>query len=97
MPRPLKKKPNWISQEDWDDADIPEITAKQFAEMRPAAEVMPDIVARYRRMRGKQKAPTKVLISLRVSRDVLDHFRATGKGWQTRMESALRDHIAGKH
>jgi uncharacterized protein (DUF4415 family) len=97
MPKRQTKKPDWISWEDWDAADIPEITAKQFAEMRPASEVVPDIVARYRRrLRGKQKAPAKVLISLRVGRDVLDHFRASGKGWQTRMESALREHIAGK-
>jgi uncharacterized protein (DUF4415 family) len=95
MPKP--SKPDHISREDWDAVDIPEITAEQFARMRPAIEVVPDIVARYRRMRGKQKAPTKVLISLRVSRDVLDHFRASGKGWQTRMENALRDHVAGKY
>jgi uncharacterized protein (DUF4415 family) len=42
----------------------------------------------WRRVRGKQKAPTKALISLRVSRDVLGPFRATGGGWQTRMDEA---------
>lgn len=45
------------------------------------------------RVRGKQKAPTKALISLRVSRDVLGRFRATGEGWQTRMDEALREWI----
>ena len=44
--------------------------------------------------RGKQKAPTKQRTTLRLSPDVLAHFRATGKGWQTRMDAALREWIA---
>jgi uncharacterized protein (DUF4415 family) len=94
--RNAPKKPEHISQADWDAVDIPEITAEQFARMRPASEVVPEIVAQYRRQRGRQKAPTKVLISLRVDRDVLDHFRATGKGWQTRMAEALEKAIHDK-
>ncbi len=43
--------------------------------------------------RGKQKIPPKPRITLRVSPDVLAHFRATGKGWQTRMDAALREWI----
>lgn len=39
--------------------------------------------------RGPQKAPTKKLVSLRLSAAVLDHFKATGAGWQTRIDSAL--------
>lgn len=40
--------------------------------------------------RGPQKAPTKQLVSLRLSQEVLDHFRATGPGWQTRIDETLR-------
>jgi uncharacterized protein (DUF4415 family) len=40
--------------------------------------------------RGPQKAPTKILMSMRFSRDVLDHFRASGPGWQARMDAVLR-------
>jgi len=43
--------------------------------------------------RGPQKAPTKKLISLRLSPDVVDHFKATGPGWQTRIDSTLRQAI----
>lgn len=43
--------------------------------------------------RGPQKAPTKKLISLRLSPDVIDHFRSTGPGWQTRIDSTLRQAI----
>jgi uncharacterized protein (DUF4415 family) len=43
------------------------------------------------RGRGKQKAPTKVAVTLRYSPEVIDAFRATGKGWQTRMDEALKE------
>lgn len=39
--------------------------------------------------RGPQKAPTKTLVSLRLSPEVIDHFKATGPGWQTRIDGAL--------
>jgi uncharacterized protein (DUF4415 family) len=39
--------------------------------------------------RGPQKAPTKTLVSLRLSPEVIDHFKATGPGWQTRIDTTL--------
>ncbi len=36
-------------------------------------------------------AVTKERITIRLSRDVVDTFRSTGAGWQTRMDSALKD------
>ena len=44
--------------------------------------------------RGPQKAPTKVPTTLRLSPEVADYFRATGKGWQTRIDQALKEWIA---
>jgi uncharacterized protein (DUF4415 family) len=58
--------------------------------MRPMAEVHPDIVEAFRRARGPQKLPTKQLISLRLDRDLIEHFRASGEGWQSRLNAALR-------
>jgi uncharacterized protein (DUF4415 family) len=43
--------------------------------------------------RGPQKAPTKKLVSLRLSPEVVDHFKATGPGWQTRIDRTLADLI----
>jgi uncharacterized protein (DUF4415 family) len=43
--------------------------------------------------RGPQKAPTKKLVSLRLSPEVIDHFKATGPGWQTRIDSTLLESI----
>jgi uncharacterized protein (DUF4415 family) len=36
-----------------------------------------------------QKAPTKVPMPIRLSRDVLGYFKRKGKGWQTRIDDAL--------
>lgn len=87
------------------DDENPEWTDEDFARARPMVEVFPELVAglqawqaeerRRRGQRGPQKAPTKVQLTLRVDRDVLDAYRATGPGWQTRMNDALRNGIGG--
>ena len=43
-----------------------------------------------RRGRGPQKAPRKILTTVRLDADVLEYFRATGPGFQTRINEALR-------
>jgi uncharacterized protein (DUF4415 family) len=51
---------------------------------------------RYPGQRGPQKAPTKTLVSLRLSQDVLAYFKATGPGWQTRIDETLKSAIESK-
>jgi uncharacterized protein (DUF4415 family) len=72
------------------DPDAFEITEEMWARARPAIEVVPEIVAAYRRRRGPQKAPTKQLVSIRLDRDVITHFRKRGPGWQKRINDTLR-------
>ena len=75
------------------DRTNPEWTAEDFKNARPLAEAFPKVaeaMRRYRGQRGPQKAATKELISLRVDRDVVAAFRATGPGWQGRANEALR-------
>lgn len=44
------------------------------------------------KLRGRPKASvTKERITIRLSPDVVGAFRATGDGWQTRVDAALRD------
>jgi uncharacterized protein (DUF4415 family) len=43
------------------------------------------------RSRGAQKAPLKERITIRLSSEVVAPFRATGNGWQTRLDAALKD------
>ena len=73
----------------------PEGTGKMIAQARPATEVLPEIfgartAAAMLRPRGRPKSPdAKVAISLRLSRDTLARWKATGPGWQTRMADVL--------
>ena len=48
---------------------------------------------RKRGERGAQIAPTKQLVSVRYSPEVLQYFKATGSGWQTRMNEALLEWV----
>jgi len=73
------------------DPDNPIIDEPIFERMRPAAETAPEIVRRARGQRGAQKSkPVKTLISLRLDPDVVQHFRRGGRGWQSRINQALR-------
>lgn len=60
---------------------------------RPAVEVAPHIVQEFRRARGSQKAPTKEKITVRLDSDIVAHFRRGGRGWQTRLNDALRKSV----
>ena|SRR6188472_1209325 len=92
-----KRKPPEISDEEeariqagiTADPDNPEWTEEDFKNARPFAEVFPEWAAS-RRGRGLQKEPTKVAVSLRLTREVVERFKADGPGWQTRMDEALK-------
>lgn len=51
---------------------------------------------RRRGERGPQVAPTKQLVSVRFSPEVLQYFKSTGTGWQTRMNEVLLQWVS-KH
>jgi uncharacterized protein (DUF4415 family) len=74
--------------------DNPEWTEADFARARPAGDVLPPaFVAAYRgrgRPKGSVKADAKQQITLRLDRDVIERFRATGPGWQARINEALK-------
>jgi uncharacterized protein (DUF4415 family) len=81
------------------DPDSPEWTEDRFARARPAREVLPEIfppevVAAMLKPRGRPKSETrKVHLNLRVDADVVEEFRATGPGWQSRMNQVLKEWI----
>jgi uncharacterized protein (DUF4415 family) len=80
------------TKEDWDEvSDNPELTDEELAQGRPFAEALPELAASIKHMRGKQRTPTKELISLRLDRDILAFYRSTGSGWQGRINEALRE------
>ena len=81
------------------DTDNPAWSAGDFAQARPAHEVLPGLFSKARTNallspRGRPKADiTKVRVGIRLSAEVLAHFKASGNGWQTRIDAALRQFI----
>lgn len=71
--------------------EVREISAAELKAFRPAAEVLPASLRRKVGIRGPQKTPTKERITIRLSPEVVQRFRATGDGWQTRVDAALQD------
>jgi uncharacterized protein (DUF4415 family) len=66
------------------DPDALPLTAKQRKSMIPM-----------RVLRGRPKSENpKQLVSVRYSPEVLEYFRATGEGWQPRMDRVLREYAA---
>lgn len=85
-------KPDHVSQQDWDDADMPEWTAEDFARARPFQEVFPDLYASWKRDQDQTAANRpRVHMGFRLAADVADGIRATGKGYTARVETVLRE------
>jgi uncharacterized protein (DUF4415 family) len=80
------------------DEDNPEWTDADFARAKGPEALPPEVLAAFpkTRARGPQKTPTKRAVSLRLSGEVVDHFKASGPGWQTRIDNALKKAIARK-
>ncbi len=81
-----------------DDGEVRELNAKDMQGFRPASEALPaDLYAglltlkKQRGERGPQKSPTKVPTTIRFDADVLAALKASGKGWQTRVNEAVKD------
>ncbi len=72
------------------DRENPEWTDADFAKAKPASALPKHVLAAFPRTRGAQKAPRKVPVSIRLSADVVDHYKAGGPGWQARIDQALR-------
>ncbi|CDQ09406.1 conserved protein of unknown function [Acidithiobacillus ferrivorans] len=73
------------------DGEVRELTAEDMAKFGPAYEVLPRSLRKKLGVRGPQKTPTKERITIRLSREVVEQFRESGEGWQTRVDSALRE------
>ncbi len=77
---------------------VRELTREDIRAMRPANEVLPEellkvLPKRKVGQRGLQRQPIKVSVTLRYSPEVVAYFKATGKGWQARMDEALKEWI----
>lgn len=78
------------------EREVRELTDEDMTRMRTMADVLPAGLQRailQRGQRGPQHAPTKVKTTMRLSRDVVEHFKEQGPGWQSRIDQALREYI----
>jgi len=77
---------------DWDEVgDNPELTAEDFKQARPFAEVFPELAASIARSRGRPLVDNpKKQVTLRLDADVIERYRSSGKGWQSRINEDLR-------
>ncbi|MBN2691705.1 MAG: BrnA antitoxin family protein [Burkholderiaceae bacterium] len=65
------------------DPDAQPLTPKQLKAMVPS-----------RALRGRPKSENKkLLVSVRYSPEVVEYFKSTGDGWQSRMDSVLRNYV----
>ena len=70
------------------DPDTRELTAQDFARMRPFGEVMTE------RRRGRPKSAVhKTPVMVRLDPEIVEFFRSGGPGWQTRMNAALAEYV----
>ena len=81
-----------VAESDLDE--MPEWTDEDWKNAKRAKDVLPpalyEALTRGRGQRGPQKAPTKLLTSLRLDRDIVAYYKSTGAGWQKRINEALR-------
>ncbi len=82
----MNKKPN----PELIDHDNPEWTAQDVKTAKSFSS-LPATLQTKLRERGPQKSPPKVSTTIRLSADVVQAFRASGDGWQTRIDAALKD------
>jgi uncharacterized protein (DUF4415 family) len=75
------------------DADNPEWTEADFAAAKGPEALPPALLAAFPNTKPRNGRPAgsdKLQISIRLDKDVVEKFKATGPGWQTRINAALR-------
>jgi len=80
---------------------VRELKYEDIRAMRPASEVLSkkllDVLPKRKRgERGTQKKPRKISVTVRYSPEVVKYFKATGEGWQIRMDKVLKSYIKKK-
>jgi uncharacterized protein (DUF4415 family) len=75
------------------DSDNPELTDADFARAKPFREVFPDQHRSWQRLGRPPVERPKVHIGFRLAADVVEAIRASGRGYNARVEKVLREAI----
>ena len=75
------------------DGEVRALTSEDLRSFKLAKDGLSASLQKKLGVRGAQKAPKKVVTTIRLSPDVLEKFKATGDGWQTRIDLSLRQFI----
>lgn len=77
------------------DPDNPELTDVQLASAQPFDKALPELAENMRKnLGGRPKlANPKQAVSIRLSLEVLEHFKSDGPGWQSRINETLKRHV----
>ncbi len=76
------------------DQENPEWTEADFAAAKGAEALPADLLAAFpntKKRGGRPAGSNKQAVSLRLDREVLEKFKATGPGWQSRINEALKN------
>ncbi|MFH6783811.1 MULTISPECIES: BrnA antitoxin family protein [Methylobacterium] len=74
------------------DPDAREMTEEELGRMRPAREVLPPApFDALTKQRGRPRSPSKLVqVTLRLDPEALEAIRASGPGWQTRINETVK-------
>ncbi len=86
----MKKNTKNISNKNWKDVESAPLSDEILSRMKPVKKTHPNIP---KHVPGPQKEPLKIPVSIRLSPDVVRHFKSQGKGWQTKINDILHKHI----
>lgn len=75
-----------VPDDEIDFSDIPELTGDQITQIRPSHLV-----------NKAMWKPQKKVLSIRVDADLLEALKASGKGWQTRLNDWIRNGVTSHY
>ncbi len=82
-----------------EEGEVRELTRADMKAMKPLREGLPELYELLqkeklaRQGRGPQHSPIKQRISMRLDQDIVEYFKKTGPGWQSRINETLKREI----
>lgn len=99
---PTKEEDELLTAAAMSDENNPPLSDEQFAQMRPACEVLPPalfagLVKASKAGRPLANGIPKKPVTIRIDEDLIEQLKASGKGWQTRLNAHIRDWLGSEH